>query len=464
MKKIKFKKGYTLIYILMIIFAFSMMLIPITNIMFTTGKVIKTTISREQALQIAEAGINYYQWRLAHFPNDFQDGTGQDGSYVHDYIDYDTQETIGQFSLEITPPITGSTIVTIKSTGWTNDKPDVKRTIATKYGVPSLTKYSFLSNDIIWIGSNESISGQLHSNSGVRFDGYSNAPIQSAKSTYICSSSQGSPPCPTLKNGVWGDAIQEVKNFFKFPVPAIDFSSLTSDLAIIKNGAQSGGIYLPPSNQKGYSLVFKNNGTIDIYKITSLLETAIGYDVYWNKHEEDLDYDKRSFLYNKVIPTNGLIYIEDNVWIEGTVKGRVTVAAAKLPEDKNTSPSIYIPKNLKYLEKDGSNVLGLISQKNIIVTYNAPVDLEIDAAMIAQTGSTQFFYFEKNLIIKNSITIYGSIMTYGMWTWSWVDNYNQVICGYKNTNSIYDSNLLYNAPPNFPLSTSGYQQINWISN
>ena len=462
MKIKQLKKGYTLVYLIIIIFLISMMLVPVTNLMFTISKVIQTTTSKEQSLQIAEAGINYYQWRLAHFPNDFQDGTGQSGPYVHDYVDYDTQEKIGQFSLEITAPSVGSTIVTIKSTGWTNEKPNVKRAITTKYGVPSLTKYSFLSNDIIWIGSNESVAGQLHSNNGVRFDGYSNAPIQSAKSTYVCSTSQGD-PCPVTQNGVWGDASQEVKNFFQFPVPAIDFSSLTSDLATIKNGAQSNGIYLPPSNENGYSLVFKSNGTIDIYKIKKLLNTPDGYDVYWNIHTENIDYDERTFQFNKPIPSNGLVYIEDNVWVEGTVKGRILVAAAKLPYNKDSAPTIYIPNNLKYLEKDGNNVLGLLAQKDIIVTYYAPSDIEIDAAMIAQNGSTQVFYY-KNTAAKNSITIYGSIMTYGMWTWSWVNNYEQVVCGYKNTTSIYDSNLLYNPPPNFPLSTSGYQQINWISN
>ena len=90
---------------------------------------IRTTAAKEQAFQIAEAGINYYQWHLAHYPNDYKDGTNVAGPYVHSYSDFDTQQDMGQFSLTITPPPTGSTIVTIASTGWTNTNPNIKKTI-----------------------------------------------------------------------------------------------------------------------------------------------------------------------------------------------------------------------------------------------------------------------------------------------------------------------------------------------
>src|SRR3972149_3738996 len=42
----------------------------------------------EEALNIAEAGINYYRWHLAHDPNDFTDGTGTPGPYNHNYYDH----------------------------------------------------------------------------------------------------------------------------------------------------------------------------------------------------------------------------------------------------------------------------------------------------------------------------------------------------------------------------------------
>lgn len=454
-------KGAILIYLLIIIFVFSTIMLPIITLIVFKMKVLATAIDREKSMQIAEAGVNYYQWRLAHYPSDYKDGTNAAGPYVHNYSDFDTQQAIGKFSLDITPPTTGSTIITIKSTGWTDANPNVKKTITAKYGIPSLAQYSFLSNDIIWIGGDETVSGQIQSNNGIRFDGTGNAPIQSAKATYTCSSGQGCSPSAT-KDGVWGNASQAVKNFWKFPVPAVDFSALTSNLATAKTSAQSSGIYLASSGTNGYSLVFNSNGTVSIYKVTSLASNPTGWDVNGDAHNEDIDYDDRTLQSTQNIPGNGIIYIEDNVWVEGTVNGRVMIAVAKLPYNSSTAPTIYIPNNILYTTKDGSSVLGLLAQKNLVVTYNAPTDLEIDAALIAQNGATQFFYYPGN--IKNSITVFGSIMTFDQWTWTWVNGSGDATSGFKNTNDTYDGNLLYAPPPSFPISTSGYQPLNWISN
>ncbi|MEN9649201.1 MAG: hypothetical protein RL094_168 [Candidatus Parcubacteria bacterium] len=455
------QRGEILVLLLIVIFIFSLMMMPIIQSLVIRTRVLATTVSKEQALQIAEAGINYYQWRLAHYPTDYTNGTATSGPYIRNYVDTDTQKVLGTYSLTITPPPTGSTVVTISSTGWTTDQPQIKRTITAKYGIPSLAQYSFLTNAVIWVGDNETVNGQLKSNNGIRFDGTGNAPITSAKSTYSCPSSQGS-PCPTTKAGIWGSANQTTKNFWQYPVPAVDFSALTSNLAGMKANAQSGGIYLAPSNSQGYSLVFNSNGTVSIYKVTSVWSTPSGWDVAGNARNEDIDYKNRTLLSTQAIPSNGIIYIEDNVWVEGVVNGRVMVAASKLPYNAATAPTIYIPNNITYLAKDGNHSLGLLAQKDIVVTYRAPDDLEIDAALIAQNGSAQFFFYSGE--IKNKITVYGSIMTFGQWTWTWVNGSDDVTSGYQTTESTYDSNLLYAAPPSFPLSSSGYQPLSWTSN
>lgn len=472
-KDIQKNKGYSIVYLLVIIFIFSTMLLPLINLLALKMQVIRSTINKEEALQIANAGINYYQWRLAHFPNDYQDGTGEAGPYIHDYTDLDTQTLVGQFSLNIIPPEAGSTIVTIESTGWSNKNPSAKRKITARYGIPSLAKYAFLSDSPIWIGNSESVSGEMQINNGIRFDGTANAPIQSTRETYECTPDLGvGCDATTTKPGIWGSASSSVQSFWRFPVSAVDFSSLTADLASIKSQAESGGIYLPPSGTKGYSLVFSTStgsGTVTIYKINTsgLISEPTGYDINGIAHDEDIDYSATGRTLqspaNRPIPSNGIIYVEDNVWVEGGVKGRVMVAAAKLNDSVN--PTIYIPKNIVYDAKDGSNVLGLIAEKDVVVTYRAPTNLEINAALVAQTGSVQFFYYPSGTYrLKNSIIVYGSIMTYGQWTWSYVDDDDNLLSGFANTSSIYDSNLLFGPPPSFPLSASGYQQMDWKSN
>ena len=176
------------------------------------------------------------------------------------------------------------------------------------------------------------------------------------------------------------------------------------------------------------------------------------------------DYKNRTLLYTEAIPASGIFYIEDKVWVEGTVKGRVTVAAAVLPYNSATAPSIYIPNNVTYAAKDGTNSLGLIAQQSVIVSYAAPQNIEVDGAMVAQNGSVEFLYYQNDKALKNSINVFGSIMTYGQWTWTWVDGNNNDVSGYATTNDTYDSNLMYGPPPSFPLSSSGYKQLSWYSN
>jgi hypothetical protein len=138
------------------------------------------------------------------------------------------------------------------------------------------------------------------------------------------------------------------------------------------------------------------------------------------------------------------------------------VVAAKLPYNAASAPDILIPNSIVYTARDGRDSLGLLSQQDILLTYTSPSVLEIDAAMIAQNGSAQRYSWPGN--IKTSIVIYGSVGSFGTWTWSWVDGGGNTTSGYTNTNTIYDSNLLYAPPPSFPLTSNGYQQISWSSN
>jgi len=458
----KYKQaGGILIFEVVLIFIFSISVLAILSTAVYQFRVLRSTGYREQAFQVAEAGVNYYQWRLAHYPTDFQDGTGASGPYEHDYVDADTQEVIGHYSLEITPPPVGSTIVTIRSTGWTLAQPSVKRTVTVRYGIQSLARYGFLTNSDIWVGSASTFYGEFHSNGGIRFDGTATAPVYSARSTYTCTSATGCSP-NQVKNGIWGSASAGTQAFWSFPVPNVDYSSITSDLATMRTNAQTGGLYLSASNAQGYSIVFQSNGTYRVYRVTSLRSHGTGTDVNGQSHSEDIDYQNRTELttvcnpYPCQMPGNGLIFIEDRVWVEGTVDGRAMLAAARLPYNPATAPSILIPNNLVYEVKDGDDVLGLIGQKDILMTYYVPNNLEINAAFIAQNGSFQRYHFNGSL--KTSLTVYGSISSYGQAATYWGNS------GFQTRNYTYDANLLYGPPPSFPLSTSGYEQISWSVN
>lgn len=402
--------------------------------------------NREAAFQIAEAGVSYYRWHLAHDKTDYTDGTGQPGPYVHVYEDKDGN-AVGHFSLEITPPPSGSTVVTIESTGWLDSQPDSRRTIRARVGFPALTDYAFLTNGDVWIGDDEVVHGKLHANSGIRFDGTTDAPITSAVPSYICKAHVG---CGNVaKPGIWGDGTPQ--EYWSYPVPARDFSAVTAKLAEVKTGSQNGGIYLSSSGKQGWRLQFLSNGTVKASKVNTT-------DCYKGKDINDNKYywfciDAKTYgtatTYN--VPANGYIYVEDNVWVDGVVNGRATVGTA-------VGKSIIINGNITYLAKDGNHSLGLMAEKDVLVPYNSPENLEVNAVILAQNGAAKRYFYPGDT--KDSLTVYGSIISNGLWTWSWVSGGGSVVSGYETTNSTYDANLTYGPPPGFPVG-SEYNLISW---
>lgn len=451
------QKGSLLIIVVVMTGVFVFMLSGYLSMITYQEKLINAKIAKIQALHIAEAGINYYRWHLAHDPDDYYDGTGAPGTYQHDYYD-PTTGLIGTYELEITPPAVGSTVVTIRSTGWVNSHPNTRRVIEVTYGKPSLARYSFLTNSDIWLGDSESVSGEMHSNGGIRMDGANDSLVTSALSTYTCTPSHG---CSNLtKPGVWGTGPNN--DLWSYPTTEVDFNTISLDLAEIKTQAQTNGHYYPDASY-GYHITFLSNGTYDLYRVNSLQGGLyqVDDDDFSGCETKSESINSQTFLGNYSLPSNGVIFVEDDLWIDGTLHGTITVAAARFPTNPSTYANIFINDNLTYTARDGSNALGLVAQKNIQVPRHAPTNLTIDAILLAQNGRVYRAYYcwSSYQQVKNSIEVYGGIITNKVWTWTWVSG-STTVDGYDTTHSIFHNNLLFSPPPFFP--TSGdYQFISW---
>jgi len=427
-------------------------------------------IYKARAFDIAESGIEYYRWHLAHAHQDFQDGTGRAGPYVHDYFDKDGVK-IGQFSLTIAPPAVGSTIVTITSTGTLTNNSGATKTIQAKFGISGFTKYAVVTNADASFGTGTEIFGPVHSNGGVHFDGLVHNLVTSAMADYNDPDHSGKnefgvhthvlpvdplPPSPAPNRP---DVFMAGR---KFPVPMIDFGNITAILSQIKTLAKSSGFYRDDSKAMGYDINLKTDQTFDLYKVTKLLKPPHGCES--DKGERkwgSWSIDEETFLGNYPMPTNGLIFIEDNTWVRGQIKNsRVTIAAASFPYHPNTSPDITVNNNLLYTYYDGRDVIGLIAQDDFNVGMAADDNLRIDAAIISQNGRTGRFHYPKDKCDKyyqgNSITTYGMIASNEHYGFAFTDG-----TGYQNRVIIYDSNLLYNPPPSFPLTSDDYEEIYW---
>ena len=419
----------------------------------------------EKSLNIAEAGINYYKWHLAHAPEDYKDGQTGDGPYVHTYND-PQGSTVGYYSLEITPPQNGSTIVTIRSTGWTVNYPKIKRIIKAQYGIPSLTEYSFLSNASSWYGTGSVVNGRIHSNNGIRMDGTNTSIVSSAQEEYMCGSETGCHP-PEPKPGVWGSGGDQ--QLWKFPIPYVDFDTISLDFSGMKLAAQNSGLYLRGSDKSGYHLIFSDDGTVRINKVMSTT-TLWGYSIPGQglgvfgeggcrDTEQIIASESLVGTYN--LAETPIIFAEDNLWVEGTVRGRVTVAAVRFPLTSSDA-IIWIPNNINYTAYDGTDTLGLVAQNNIYFTRDVPDYFQVDGILIAQKGSIlRHGYFSDcegtEFAVKQKLTLNGSIISYFKSYWNFGTGPES---GFREREINFDNNALYNPPPYFP-TYGQYEFISW---
>lgn len=439
----------------------------------TTVKAGRVAFNREQAIQSAEAGIDYYRWHLAHAPTDYQDGTGQAGPYIHELKDK-SGDTVGQFSLEITPPPIGSTIVKIKSTGLSSSDPTYSRKIESQVAKPSIAKYSVAGNNSMRFGAGTEIFGPVHVNGGIRFDGLAHNIVTSAATTYTdtdydactTTNSYAVHTCISPQDPVSPGVLPSRPDVFEagrlISQPTIDFSGFTTDLATLKTNAQSNGFYRDAAGAGfvGYHIVLKTNDTFDLYKINSW--AGLGSCSSSPSGTPSWSIGTQTLQGTYSFPTNGIIFIEDHLVINGQINGgRLTITAADLPVPSNPAnyKNIIINNDLTYSLYDGTDAIGLIGQDGIMVGMISENDLKIDAALIAQNGRIGRFYYSGGSCSyrnRSIISLYGMIASYARYGFAYTDG-----TGYATRSITYDASLLYAPPPNFPLTSSQYEILSW---
>ena len=493
--------------ILVNVLVFSVIALIITMALVSWGTTLlkssEQIASSQQAFEIAESGIDYYRWHLSNLPSDYYDGnasTTSPGPYVHTFQDKNGT-TIGQFSLTITPPATGTTVVTVKSKGTTfgsSTLSNVSRSIQAQFAIPSFAQYAVIANAAMYFGAGTVIYGPVQSNYGIHFDGIAHNIVSSALSEFVDpdlnngieqygvyttgdptgNNSGGPPPLPAPADSSIFLAGRQ------FPVPVIDFGNITTDLHSLQALADlndsdyqiSGNGYL------GYYILLHTNDTYDIYKVTSLVSLSnscssdaanLAGQTQANDGWGSWSIANKTLLHSAVpFPSNGVIFVQDNLWIDGSINtARLTIAVGVFPPD--TSKSITINNNLTYTNFNGKDVLGLVSQNNINVGFASTDNLTIDAALIAQSGRVGRYYYSSNCTSpidpnypstsahqtyydRTTLNLFGMIASFSRYGFAYTDG-----TGYTNRNITYDNNLLYGPPPSFPLATNQYSTISW---
>ncbi len=440
-------------------------------------KNIRHLSAKEQAFHIAESGLEYYKWYLAHALEGmseleqaqfWKDGLtiGYPDPYIGEFKDqYGT--VIGHYQIEITPPLPGGNSVTIKSTGWTDQYPLTKRTVQTRRRKPSWGEYAILVNHRANLPEGMVIKGKAHSNEDLRVDGL----IYN-----IATASDATHPDPNtgaeIEPGVWTtkDPNQVFLGGREDDVPIIDFNALLGKMDIMKDITFGTDYYLSSPEKHcwpfswfcllelwdpaGYIVELKETpAQIDIYKTTSI--SLLGLYL--------LTFSDSEFVGSYSWPTDRLLFSEATVWVKGEVGDKqITIGAANLSgadlPGANNSADIIILDDIIY--KHPQSTVGLIAEDSIMIDkYAGDPDLEINAALAAKDGQVGREDFGNELgkltingsIAGNYLGVFGGDYCFFVWCW---------VAGFDEVNLNYDNNLFYNPPPYFP-TKEDYQTDMW---
>jgi hypothetical protein len=434
----------------------------------TQNRVQYAASGKAKALGLAEAGLEYYRWRLAHYPTDLRNGTGASGPYVLTQTDPEGG-TIGTATLAISGNQSCGQItsIDISSTGAPSDGSGVTRTLMARYAQPTVARYSYIVNDTVWAGDDRIINGPYHSNGGVRMDGTANAPVTSSLSSWLCTSSFGCSPNQT-QPGVFGDGPNQ--SLWSYPAPQVDFSGIAADFSTLKTRAQSSGLYFAryssgASNNatywRGYHLIFNSNGTVTVRRVTATSAVTVQPINPADTTTDRTIISTETNLGTYTLPAScGLIFVEDNVWVEGVIPKKVTLVAANVV-NTGVTPNVMLPDNITYL--DTTVGLTVIAQNNILITGDSPTTMTINGIFIAQGGAFGRNYYScpSSYEPRGTLTLRGTTVSNKRTGTKWVDGCPSGDAGYQTRIDSYDRTLSTDPPPFTPTISTDYEFVDW---
>jgi hypothetical protein len=362
---------------------------------------------RTKAVHMADAGLNAYLYELRRNP-----------------LYWSTNPTVGPVAYGdgswSVSAVSASGTVIVRSVG-TIPSRSTSRTVMAQVRFPTFADYMFLANADINIGADAIIDGKLRSNGNVN-----NLGIVKGK-VYAGGTVTGSRDSSHLLQG------------YLEHQPLIDFATVTTDLTAMRAVAVSSGHQFGASGYSGWLVAFSGS-QYRVYKVTG--GTSTGY--------------LTTTLYRDytAIPAQGVVYFDDNVWVQGNYSSMVTVGCGK---------TAYIPDNLVPTAANTPYTCGIIAQKDIIVPTwypNLPTNMTITAAMLAQTGAV---YGELQTgHEKNSLVINGS-MAYTNYGYFAQYSGSDVTAGFNTRAYNYDPRLDLFPPPMFPTVKDGSLKVtSWI--
>jgi Tfp pilus assembly protein PilX len=482
--------GYVLIVVMMVLVVVGMMAATLMAAVTVNQQHVRRDRSYTESLEVAEAGLNRYLWMVAAGESCEQNGfaiPGASPSDIHKVTSIVTDQSgnsKGSYTMQVEPPSASNASLRVTVTGQGTSNIEVPRTITATIGRPSFSEYVMLTDDPINIGGPVTRQwwGKTHSNTQVQIDTYNiNDMITCAQSSY------------NGNNGVYSTvaAVRDhtnSKQLWEFPVPKVDFATVTADFERLKNMAVNAGSAYAKVAPKvtngahGWYIKLGPGSTYQVAQVTAEYE-SYNYNVggaEWGGYLRYEYYTGQTGTLSPPIqyPVNGVIFVNDSVWVEGTgVTTRITIAASGQFNSPASTVDINVVGDLTYATLDGTAAVGLVAQRDIKIPMYAPrgktgssgsnyltqqignCNMTIHAAMIAQTGREYVNRQSASGPRRATLTIVGSVSSYlqpSRLTYSSDGSYG----GFGGGANVYDSFMLHTPPPSFP-TVGSFQVLEW---
>lgn len=440
-------QGWLLIFILVFGSIFFVILTALLGFVLTQFRAQEHELNNQRAFAVAESGINYYKWYLAHNPGDYTHGTGSTSSFDI-AIEDPVSGQVGTSTLTISGDQycgqTGQIMIT--SEGYTAEAPDIKRTVVATYSRPTIANYSFIANSNIGFGPTETISGPVHSNGRI---------AMYASHDAIVSSSRNS--------GVVGDGPDS--HLWRFPVQEIDFTAIAGDLSVIKNHAvNNGGLYFAPSGKYGYYLTFNDNDSVTVETVDTIQPRPSG--VSW---DYNMPIDKTTIGTYDIPATCPVIFVEDTAWIEGDISGKIGLGVGDLI-NPGVSRDIILQGNLINVPTEPDAGLLALAQRSMVLGFMIPDDMLIEGVFIAQSGSYGRPRYINNYripaawrmyVLRNRLVYNGTVASNAATIFPAYSSGGSVYSGFLYQDSLYNRSFSVEPPPFTPYISDNYFLRDW---
>jgi len=465
--------GQLLVLVLVFGSVFLIIVSSFISSVIAQSQVIEFRFQQQQAGDIAEAGLNYYKWYLAHNSGDVS------GGGVYEYTDPELGR-IGEYELVVTGNSYCGQIssIEVESTGRTDANPDAQAIITATYKQPTVAEYSFINNEGVRFGDNRIITGPVHGNNWVQMDGAHNSFVGSGIATYNGGGGvfTATPPDPS----------NATPALFVYPIDPIAFANLTADLSQMRTSADADGIYYGPSTRDGYKVVFNGDSpsTVDVYTV----RTTTNYWSFstlegWHRGEYNYINSQTQIANNLPIDADcPVLFFEDKLWIEGAINQKVTIGAGL--NTSNAQTNIVIDGNVTYVPGTNAGLVA-IAQDDIDVGIDVPTDMTANGIYIAQNGRFgRNRYCEScgywagpwwnpywvNLslpssldqyVFRDSLTRLGSVVSNLRGGTAWSDGSGGQSSGFLIRDTSFDRNQIDNPPPLTPITNDVYELQDW---